>query len=250
MQTSLPSSMGGSPFDLSVSELGVGPLDLNPSVDSSAPVPSKDEELINFLTHGGGFLLAVVGAFVIFSSVAGHDSLAMRLSCRLYAAMLIALYAASTLSHSSTSPVRRRFYRSLDQGVIFMFIAANFTPFAVGHLSDPVRWLVLSAMWTLALFGFSSKVFWKHQVDSISIWHYLALGWLPALVIVPIVQSLPLEATLLFAAGGMCYTIGTIFLAMDGRVRYFHATWHLLVIAGSACHFWVVITWVAPVDNI
>ena len=88
----------------------------------------------------------------------------------------------------------------LDQGVIFMFIAANFTPFAVGHLSDPVRWLVLSAMWTLALFGFSSKVFWKHQVDSISIWHYLALGWLPALVIVPIVQSLPLEATVLFAA--------------------------------------------------
>jgi hemolysin III len=37
--------------------------------------------------------------------------------------------------------------------------------------------------------------------------------------------------------GGACYTVGTLFLTYDERVRHFHAVWHLCVIAGSACHF-------------
>ena len=37
--------------------------------------------------------------------------------------------------------------------------------------------------------------------------------------------------------GGACYTIGTLFLTYDERVRHFHAIWHLCVIAGSICHF-------------
>jgi hemolysin III len=161
---------------------------------------------------------------------------------------LIALYGASTLSHSSDNPDRRRFYRSLDQGVIFVFIAANFTPFAIAHLPVTTCWLVLSAMWILAILGFTSKVFWRHRVESISILHYLALGWLPILVIVPILRSLPTTGIAWFVAGGCCYTLGTVFLAFDARVRYFHALWHLLVIAGSSCHFYVVLDYVILLD--
>ncbi len=235
----------GGIIDLTAGETDSGRPD-HPSRSISAGAGQAEEEFINFLTHSGGLLLAIAGAVVLFSSVSSHGSEAMRLSCRIYAATLIALYAASALSHSSTGPDWRRFFRSLDQGVIFVFIAANFTPFAVAHVPVPARWIVLAAMWTLALIGFCSKVIWKHQVDAISIRHYLALGWLPVFVIVPIVRSLPVEASVLFAAGGLCYTIGTIFLAMDRRVRYFHATWHLLVIAGSACHFFVVVAYVVP----
>jgi len=214
----------------------------------SADRLSAEEEFINFLTHGGGLLLAVIGAWMLFSAVSAVPSSAMRLSCWIYATALIALYGASTLSHTFDNPDRRHFYRSLDQGVIFVFIAANFTPFAIAHLADPLRWLVLSAMWTLALLGFTSKVFWRHQVEAISIKYYLALGWLPIVVVGPIFRSLPADGVVLFAGGGMCYTIGTIFLALDRRVRYFHALWHLLVIAGSMCHFFVVTAYVIPLS--
>lgn len=207
------------------------------------------EEFINFLTHGGGLLLALGGASVLFSSVSGIPSGALRFSCWVYATALIALYGASTLSHSFENPDRRSFYRSLDQGVIFVFIAANFTPFAVAHLPAVTCWLVLSVMWTLAIAGFTSKVFWRHRIESISIAHYLAMGWMPILVIVPIVRSLPLEGVAWFVAGGICYTVGTIFLALDGRVKYFHALWHLLVIAGSCCHFYVVVDFVIPLRS-
>lgn len=207
------------------------------------------EEFLNFLTHGGGLLLAFGGAMVLFSSVSGIPSGALRLSCCIYATSLIALYAASTLSHAFENPDRRHFYRSLDQGVIFVFIAANFTPFAVAHLSAITCWLVLSVMWTLAIVGFTSKVFWRHRVESISIARYLALGWMPILVIIPIMRSLPIEGVAWFVAGGICYTVGTIFLALDGRVKYFHALWHLLVIAGSCCHFYVVVDYVIPLPS-
>ncbi len=175
-------------------------------------VPEK-EEFVNFVTHGGGLLLSLAGAILLFSSLSGVTSGAMRLSCWVYATALIALYGASTLSHSSDDPDRRRFYRSLDQGVIFVFIAANFTPFAIAHLSEMTCWLLLSAMWALAIAGFTSKVFWRHRIESISILHYLAMGWLPILVIVPIMRSLPGIGVAWFAAGGFCYT-NVIFLSL------------------------------------
>ena len=209
----------------------------------------RKEEFVNFLTHGGGLLLAMGGAMVLFSSLSGIPSSSLRLSCCIYAGSLIALYAASTLSHSFEHPGWRSFYRSLDQGVIFVFIAANFTPFAVAHLPDLTCWLVLSVMWTMAIAGFTSKVFWKHRIESISIAHYLAMGWMPILVIVPIVRSLPVEGVAWFVGGGICYTVGTVFLALDGRVRYFHALWHVLVIAGSCCHFYVVVDYVIPLHS-
>lgn len=218
------------------------------SMESQTPNTEK-EELVNVLTHGGGLLLAVGGAAVLFSSVAEHASGALRLSCRIYATALVALYAASTLSHSFGNPDRRNFYRSLDQGVIFVFIAANFTPFVIAHLPPISCWLIVSLLWTLAVVGFTSKVFWRHRIESISITHYLAMAWIPSLIMLPILQSLPVNAILWFAAGGLCYTVGTIFLALDTRVRYFHALWHILVIAGSSCHFYVVLDYVIPLNS-
>ena len=207
------------------------------------------EEFFNLLTHGAGLLLAIGGAFILSGSVSGLPSGALRLSCWVYGAALIALYGASTLSHSSDHPRRRRFYRSLDQGVIFVFMAANFTPFAIAHLPKITCCLVLSLMWTMAIAGFTSKVFWRHRIESVSVIHYLALGWTPVLVIVPIIRSLPVTGIVWFAAGGMCYMIGTIFLALDERVRYFHTFWHLLVIAGSCCHFCVILDYVIPLGS-
>ena len=46
--------------------------------------------------------------------------------------------------------------------------------------------------------------------------------------------------------GGLCYTVGTVFLVFDNQVRHFHALWHVFVIAGSACHFFVILFFVAP----
>ena len=45
-------------------------------------------------------------------------------------------------------------------------------------------------------------------------------------------------------AGGLCYTLGTIFLMIDHKPLRFHAIWHLWVIGGSTCHFLAVLLFV------
>ena len=206
------------------------------------------EEFANSLTHGGGLLFALVGAAILLNAVAENASDALRLGCWIYALALVAVYAVSTLSHLFENPERRHFFRSLDQGVIFLFIVGNFTPFAIVYLHDETRWILLVIMWVAALIGFCSKVFWRHRVDSTAVTHYLALGWLPVTAIEPILQSLPTDGVFWCVAGGLCYTVGTVFLTFDTKVRYFHALWHLFVIAGSYCHFLVIIDYVIPLE--
>ena len=210
---------------------------------------SASEEFANCLTHGGGLLFAVIGATILFDAVSENANDALRLGCWIYALALVALYAVSTLSHLFENPARRRFFRSLDQGVIFLFIAGNFTPLAIACLHGETRWILLAIMWAVALIGFSSKVFWRHRVESTAITHYLILGWLPLTAITPILQSLPRDGVILCVAGGLCYTVGTVFLTFDTKVRYFHALWHLFVIAGAYCHFLVIVDYVIPLQS-
>ena len=207
------------------------------------------EEFANSLTHGGGLLVALVGTAILWNAVAENANDALRISCWIYALALVAIYAVSTLSHLFENPARRHFFRSLDQGIIFLFIVGNFTPLAIASLHDETRWILLAIMWAAALIGFCSKVFWRHRVDSTAVTHYLALGWLPITAIEPILQSLPTDGMIWCVAGGLCYTVGTVFLAFDTKVRYFHALWHLFVIAGSYCHFLVIVDYVIPLES-
>jgi hemolysin III len=143
----------------------------------------------------------------------------------------------STLSHGITTPDRKALFRRLDQGFIYLLIAATYTPFSLEYLRDGIWWLLLGAMWSVALCGFISKVFFAHRVEAVSVGTYMLLGWMPVLSVPVLMRSVPLPVFWLMLVGGACYSIGTLFLINDERVRHFHAVWHLCVIAGSACHF-------------
>jgi hemolysin III len=198
---------------------------------------SDADELVNAATHAIGCLLAIFGAVVIAGSVIRSGNLLSIIGCAVYLASLIAVYAMSTLSHSARSLQWKSLFRRLDQGAIFLLIAATYTPFSIAYLPSAPWWILLGAIWTMAIAGFVSKVFFAHRVDFVSITPYVLLGWMPAMGAPTIVQTMPLPIFLWMVVGGVCYTIGTLFLIYDDRIRHFHAVWHLFVIAGSACHF-------------
>ena len=204
------------------------------------------EEIANSLTHGLGLLLAIAGSIWLIGASVNIADFSVQLGCWLYAATLVGVYAASTLSHVVLEPKRRHFFRSLDQGAIFLFMAGNFSPVAISLLTSS-RWQwVLPVMWVVALTGFCSKVFWKHRVESISMTHYLAADCLPIISMQPVTQLLPEAGLFWCGVGGVCYLAGTVFLISDQKGPYFHSVWHLLVIAGSSCHFIAVIKYVLP----
>lgn len=209
---------------------------------STTPHPPRDEheEFVNAVTHGAGVVLSGAGAVALVASCS-HWTVA--LACGLYAVTLVATYAASALSHGVRRPAWKRLLSVWDQGVIFLLIIGTYTPFLVAYLPSPWTMPVLVLLWGAAFLGFASKVLAKHRIDhTFSPLPYVALGWLPAMILAPFV---PLTCLVWMAAGGVLYTVGVIFLVLDHRVRYFHAAWHLFVLGGSTCHYVAILSFVA-----
>lgn len=207
------------------------------------------EEFANAFTHGFGLVLSILGAVLLIGR-ALSGNLWHVAGCAIFAATLIAVYAASTLSHVYFSPGLRRRFRTLDQASIYLLIVGTCTPYALAYLRDGWWPLLLGFMWILALSGAVSKIFFSHRIEAVAIYLYILLGWMPILFTPWLVERVPVPALWWMLIGGLFYTAGTIFLILDTRYPHFHAVWHLFVIAGSSCHFYGIFVYVAslPAD--
>jgi len=202
------------------------------------PKQSNAEEMANTVTHGLGMVLSAAGSVaLIVLAVYYRASWGQLLATVIYGASLTAVYTASTFSHAFQRPVRKQFFRILDQAVIYCLIAGTYTPFILAYLPPQRRWLVFVLVWSLAIIGFVSKACLKHRIEAVAVINYILLGWLPALAMVSL---MPLDCMVWMACGGVLYTAGTIFLSLDQRVPFFHAAWHLFVLGASAFHFFAV----------
>jgi hemolysin III len=164
-----------------------------------------------------------------------------------YSVTMVAVYAFSTASHVFGQPRVRHAFRMLDQGCIYLFIAGTFTPIAAAFLRGGPWWMLLAAIWIVALGGFISKVLLNHRINNVSSIIPLILGWMPLLGGTPMLALVPVAVRWWMLAGGVCYTVGVLFLIYDHRHRYLHAVWHLWVMAGTACHFWAILHYTLPV---
>lgn len=133
----------------------------------------------------------------------------------------------------------------LDQAFIYLLIVGTYTPFALTYLRTTAWLSYLGLMWAIAIAGFLSKIILSHRVDRVAVWIYVALGWMPVIAAIPLTGLVPAAALWSMLAGGLCYTLGTLFLLFDSRVVHFHAVWHLFVIAGSMFHFFPILRCVA-----
>lgn len=192
-------------------------------------------ETANQLTHGLGFGLSLVAATTMAETVLQSSDLVRTIGCLVYLLTLVALYAASMLSHSFDDPARRSFYRLLDQVCIFLLVAGSYTPFGLLHVSSGAWWLILAAVWLLALLGIALRIL--RGEGGVTFTFYVLMGWLPVLTLGHVYEFTGLTGLALVLGGGAAYTGGLWFLVNDNRHPYLHAVWHLCTITGSACHF-------------
>lgn len=201
------------------------------------------DELANLLTHGLGFLLSIGGALALMQLAMSRGDQAALVASAIYSATLVGLYGASTLSHAFFSLHWRGFFQTLDQACIFLLISGSFTPFAIFYLQESWWPLLLVASWVLALVG-AAAVLWMRYLSRKMQIVYLLLGWLPVISLKVIVDATSSAVVAWLVAGGLFYSVGTLFLRVDKQYRYFHAIWHAFVIAGSASHYvavWLVV---------
>ncbi len=206
------------------------------SQDSAHPhrPQSRSEELANWLSHGLGFLAAVVAVPVLVLG-AQHRGAAAVVGAAIFGTTMALLYLTSTLYHAVTSAGPKRVLRILDHGAIYLLIAGTYTPFTLGVLRGPWGWTLLAVIWALAALGVTLKALGGIRHPRLSTGVYLAMGWMVVVAAKPLLDRLPPWGLFWLAAGGLAYTAGVGFYATR-RLRYGHFVWHLFVLAGTACH--------------
>jgi len=209
----------------------------------NAPMPSytRGEEIANSLTHGLGLALSIAGLSVLVTLAALRRDAWTVVGCAVFGAALVLLYAASTCYHALRVRRWKRVLRVFDHAAIFLLIAGTYTPFMLANLRGPWGWSLFGVVWALAVTGIVLKAFWTGRFEVLSTLIYLFMGWLVLIGIRPLVEALPHTSLVLLFAGGAAYSLGTLFYCWE-RLPYHHAVWHLFVLAGSACHFFAVLT--------
>lgn len=201
------------------------------------------DEWANSLTHGFGLILSLIGMIILLLTPMQDGDYWKMVNLGVYGFSLILLYAASTLYHIAKDPQFKRFLRTADHCAIYLLIAGSYTPFTMLILGGAWGWTLFTIVWGLAFIGIVFKVFFGHRFKLLSTSIYLFMGWLVVVAAEPLINALHIEGLYWLAAGGLCYTGGVIFYLKDKR-RFYHAIWHLFVLAGSACHYIAVLLYI------
>lgn len=194
---------------------------------------------------------ALLGAIAAVSGVVWLVMLAVRqgdpwkiASFSIYGVTLILVYVFATLYHGSHGRAKAIFSK-LDHLSIYLLIAGTYTPFTLVTLRDSVGWQIFGIIWGMALFGIVLDLMPKNGKRVLQVIVYLAMGWLIVVALEPLLRALPMPGFYWLLFGGLCYTVGVVFYALDNKVSYFHGIWHICVLAGSFNHYVAVLYYVA-----
>ena len=156
---------------------------------------------------------------------------------------MIILYLCSTLLHSITHEKVKDFFEILDHSSIYLLIAGTYTPFVLVAIRGGLGWTLFGIVWALAIIGIVFKCYYVKKYIVTSTILYVIMGWLIVMAIVPLYHAIGTTGFMLLVGGGLLYTIGSIFYVMQ-KIPYFHAIWHLFVLAGSALMYFCVYLYV------
>ena len=200
-------------------------------------------EKFNALTHTVGAVLALAGTVVLIVLAALDGDPWKIVSVLVYGATLTLLYSFSALYHSLRGRAKR-VLRHLDHHSIYLLIAGSYTPFCLVTLRGPWGWSLFGVVWGLAALGSLQELWTKSEARILSVVIYVVMGWMALVALVPLLRALGPAGFAWLAAGGLFYTVGIVFYALDARLRHAHGIWHLFVLAGSATHYVAILLYV------
>jgi hemolysin III len=137
-------------------------------------------------------------------------------------------------------------WRFADHICIFLLIAGTYTPLSLLAPRDGVGFLLVP-IWAMAAVGIVLKLWLRLRHERWFILFYLAMGWTVVLGLHQLVTSFSIVVLALVAAGGLAFSAGVIFYALDARWRWGGAVWHSAVLVGTATHFVAIFSFVLPV---
>jgi hemolysin III len=208
-----------------------------------------DNEPLSSLTHFIGALLSAAGLALLVVFAALKGTVWHVVGFTLFGASLILLYGASTLYHvlpftSKAKAVMKR----VDHAMIYVLIAGTYTPICLITLRGAWGWTLFGIIWAFATVGVFIKAFDFPIKRWVSTALYILMGWLALIAFYPLIQALSIGGIFWLVLGGVFYTAGAFIFSFDEIKLWkhfsMHDVWHLFVMAGSFCHFWLMLRYV------
>jgi len=205
----------------------------------------KREEILNVISHGIGALLSIPAFIILMVDSYAQGNIGNMLIYMVYGISLMVLYFSSTLYHSVQNPKWRNPLNVWDHISIYLLIAGSYGPFLlIGMQGLLISWIIFSIVWVFAIIGIILKIFYFGKYSILSAASYVIMGWIAILGINTMIEVMPLPEILWLFGGGIAYTVGAVIFMFDKKIPYNHAIFHLLVLIGSACHFYAVYTYI------
>lgn len=199
-------------------------------------------EPINSITHFIGMILSILAMpfFLIKSSTAIQV-----VSTSIFCLGLIGLYGTSSIYHGLKKNEKvLNNWRKADHIMIYILIAATYTPICLLSLNNWVGYTLLAIIWVFSILGIVAKAIWLNMPRKLYTALYVILGWAAVFALYPLYKAVGIVGVFLLLAGGISYTVGAVIYAKKSKIQIgnfgFHEIFHLFILLGSFCHFMMI----------
>lgn len=212
----------------------------------------KIKDPVSGFSHCIGAVASIIGLIflIIYSAKYGEGGWDI-VTFTIFGVGLILLYTFSSLYHLLNVGERAtRVFRKFDHIMIYVLIAATYTPICLGPLRGPWGWSIFGVVWGLAVLGIIFTSVWLKAPRWLSTSLYIGMGWLVIVMAYPLIETFQnagkLSSLLWLLVGGIFYTIGGIIYGVKKfpfKIKYFgfHEIFHIFVLLGSFCQYWFVL---------
>lgn len=204
---------------------------------------SNKEEVWNAITHGFGAVVSIPALVLLIVFAAQRGTASRVVTFTIFGTTMLLLYLCSTLLHSTYNNQKLQdIFEVLDHSAIYLLIAGTYTPFMLITVGGALGWTIFGIVWGMAVFGVVFKIFFVKRFKRVSTLMYLVMGWLIVIALKTLYLNLAFNAVALLFAGGLLYSVGTIFYL--SKWSYAHTVWHGFVLGGSAMMYFCVLLYV------
>ena len=216
--------------------------------ERNLPKYSKGEEIFNMVSHivGGALGVIATALCVIFAAI--HKNVYGIISGSIYGVTMILLYTMSSIYHGlKSNTTSKKVFQIIDHCTIYLLIAGSYTPFALctfREYNTAIGWTIFGIVWGLAILGITLNSIDLKKYKVFSMICYIVMGWCVIFRIDIIFKTIGINALILLLAGGISYTVGTIFYGLGRTKKYMHSIFHLLILLGSILHFICILLYV------
>lgn len=201
---------------------------------------SRAEKIADGVVHIIGLVCAISAGSILLALSFFRTGPGEYAAAVFYVLALLAVLSISLVYNMWPLTPAKWVLRRFDHSMIYVLIAATYTPFLVQLPDTTWAKTMMIVIWSAAAAGMAIKIFLPGKLDRLAVIFYLATGWSGVAMAAPMVQTLPGATLVLLAAGGLVYSLGVIFYIWRS-LKFQSALWHSFVIVGAGLHCAAVI---------